>query len=437
MPFNNNSDQTNENDASIAYDGNDNENRDPIHFYVMNGNSVPNLDDNDSTHATVTAEPIPALENQELQVGDHVYQWRSLCGLPSIFQHHGIIMDIIKDEEGKPARLIIADFSNVETKSKLKNTTNDDNINNTNKSSSTKEQEFVHTIKTTSDDNINNSNKSTSIIKERESVFKVAQPLIESTRIKLGGETKIRTEFLENSALLQQNNGITMCDRTEAKGNDLLSPSTARRSSGLEQEGILRTYTDTDNWHKVHYEASWWKCQVRRSGTATNVKSDPSGLVLARVSFIIQHPDQLPNYHVVHANCECVAFWCKTGRWSTLQASSFLELTAAGQAKSTATLAATAAGATTQVTVPSAGILGWFGATTTQSVSWLSLHPMAIPGLACYAVITVGVPAVMYVTAHKKWKKTSQRLCDAFWESAIENPEVFAECITHWSDRGH
>ena len=107
------------------------------------------------------------------------------------------------------------------------------------------------------------------------------------------------------------------------------------------------------------------------------------------------------------------------------------------QAKSTATLAATAAGATTQVTVPSAGILGWFGATTTQSVSWLSLHPMAIPGLACYAVITVGVPAVMYVTAHKKWKKTSQRLCDAFWESAIENPEVFAECITHWSDRGH
>ena len=55
MPFNNNSDQTNENDASIAYDGNDNENRDPIHFYVMNGNSVPNLDDNDSIHATVTA----------------------------------------------------------------------------------------------------------------------------------------------------------------------------------------------------------------------------------------------------------------------------------------------------------------------------------------------------------------------------------------------
>ena len=106
------------------------------------------------------------------------------------------------------------------------------------------------------------------------------------------------------------------------------------------------------------------------------------------------------------------------------------------QVKSTATIAATAAGTTANVTVPAAGIWGWFGMTTTQSVSWLSLHPMAIPGLACYAAVTVGVPAIMYVTAHKKWKETSQRLCDAFWESATENPEVFAECITHWSDRG-
>ena len=107
------------------------------------------------------------------------------------------------------------------------------------------------------------------------------------------------------------------------------------------------------------------------------------------------------------------------------------------QAKSTATLAATAAGTTASVTAPAAGIWGsWFGFTTTSSVSWLSLHPMAIPGLACYAAITIGVPAIMYATAHKTWTKTSERLSDAFWNSATENPDVFAECMTHWSEKG-
>ena len=95
-------------------------------------------------------------------------------------------------------------------------------------------------------------------------------------------------------------------------------------------EGIFNTYTDTDKWHKVHYQSGWWQRQLRRSGTVTKAKADPVGLVLARVNFINQHPEQLPDYHVLHANCECVAFWCKTGSWSTLQASSFLELTAAG-----------------------------------------------------------------------------------------------------------
>ena len=87
------------------------------------------------------------------------------------------------------------------------------------------------------------------------------------------------------------------------------------------------------------------------------------------------------------------------------------------------------------VVTTAAGIWGWFGYTTTSQVSWLSLHPMAIPGLACYAVVSVGVPAVVYATAHKQWKKTSETLSDAFWTSATENPDVFAECITHWSDK--
>jgi hypothetical protein len=265
-------------------------------------------------------EVIQEEEPKELQVGDHVYQWRSWMGLPGVFQHHGIVMDILQD--GDETKLTIADFSNVPQSAK-------------------------------------------------------------------------------------------------------------QRKRGLTQEGILRTYTDTDTWHKVHYEAPWWKRQVYRAGTCTGTKSDAIGLVLARVNFIVHHPDVLPDYHVVYANCECVAFWCKTGKWSTLQASSFLELTAAGQVKSSTTLAAMAAN--TQVAVPASGVWGWFG--YTSQVSYLSLHPMVLPALAGYAVVTVGGPAVLYVNARARWKETSRRLCDAFWESAMEHPDVFAECITHWSDK--
>jgi len=343
-------------------------------------------------------EITPELESPEVQVGDHVYQWRSLCGVPYMFQHHGIVMDIIKDEDGKPTRLTIADFSNVETKATKRK-----------KNRNTKNRKQQGYDSTQNNDAKQSAESSTAGTNHSELETEVIDHLSRQDEIENNISNKIESQS---------------------------SRAVSRRLS-LEQEGIVRTYTDTDKWHKVRYQSGWWKCQVYRSGTATKAKSDPVGLVLARVNFILQHPEQLPDYHVVHANCECVAFWCKTGSWSTLQASSFLELTAAGQVKSSATLAATAAGTTANITVPAAGIWGsWFGYTTTTSVSWLSLHPMAIPGLACYAAITVGVPAIMYVTASKKWKKTSQRLSDAFWDAATENPDVFAECLTHWSEKG-
>ena len=236
-------------------------------------NKITTNETETTTNTTLTIalvpEVMPELESQDLQVGDHVYQWRNLCGVPYMFQHHGIVMDIIEDEEGKPERLTIADFSNVETKAKKKKKKNDSSH------SDSKKQEKKSTQNATT--------------KEREAI-----------------------------------------DHSTTKSRQLSRSSSSSRRLSLEQEGIVRTYTDTDKWHKVHYQSSWLKRQVYRSGTVTKAKSDPVGLVLARVSFIMQHPEQLPDYHVVHANCECVAFWCKTGSWSTLQASSFLELSAAG-----------------------------------------------------------------------------------------------------------
>merc|ERR1712129_292953 len=64
--------------------------------------------------------------------------------------------------------------------------------------------------------------------------------------------------------------------------------------------------------------------------------SDFAKLVLARVQFLVENEDvALPKYHVFYSNSECIAVWCKTGRWSTLQAAVFLHSTAVGNAKQT------------------------------------------------------------------------------------------------------
>jgi len=184
-------------------------------------------------------------------------------------------------------------------------------------------------------------------------------------------------------------------------------------------------------WHRVEYSATFLKRSFfRRSGTCTATPSQPVGLVLARAKFLLENPDKLPPYHVFKANCECVSVWCKTGVWTTLQASSFLHMTAASQAKSASVLAAIAS--TQTVTVPSAGMWGWLGYTTQASL--VSTQPWIIPVIAGYGVVTVGVPYAVLLTSRKFWNDTTKRLGEDFWSDAIDRPDVFVECITEWSD---
>lgn len=195
--------------------------------------------------------------------------------------------------------------------------------------------------------------------------------------------------------------------------------------------GNLRLTGDESakKWNKVEYDASLWKRSLWRSGTCTAAKADPPGLVMARVQFLMDIADKLPNFHFLKANCECVAVWCKTGTWATLQASSLLHAAAAGQVKSATTLALFASSQT--VAVPSAGIWGWLGYTT--KVSLMATQPWILPALAGYGVVTVGGPVWILARAKSFWSTTTTRLNKEFWESAIDRPELFAECITEWS----
>ena len=203
-----------------------------------------------------------------------------------------------------------------------------------------------------------------------------------------------------------------------------------------EKFGCIRTYeTDAQEWKKVKYDVGFWKRHLSWSGTCTEMQSDPPGMVRARVEFLMNHPELIPCYNTIQSNCECVALWCKSGTWGTLQAASWLGTAAVGQVKSAATLAGAVTATQVSVTAPAAGVWGWLGLTTTSQVSLAAAQPFLLPAIAAYGVITVGVPAVSLALAHKKWKEMTSKLNEAFWEAAVAQPDLFVECITHWSSQ--
>jgi len=134
-------------------------------------------------------------------------------------------------------------------------------------------------------------------------------------------------------------------------------------------------------------------------------RSDPPILVLARTRFILEHGESvLPPYHIVNSNSECIAVWCKTGRWSTLQASVFLHSTAIGNAKSA----------------------------TALTLGVAATNPWLIPAFATVGLAAVGTPWLMLKMANDKWTVATTSLTEKFWAQA--EPEVFVECIEKWSN---
>ena len=177
--------------------------------------------------------------------------------------------------------------------------------------------------------------------------------------------------------------------------------------------------------------------------TVTLPKTDPPVLVLARLRFLLEHGEEayppskvgetsgqrplMPPHHLLYANSECIAVWCKTGHWSTLQASIFLHSSTVGNVKQTATLAAFLSAQT--VTVPASGFWGWFGGTTT--VGLFTAQPYLVPALIGGGMVYVGIPVALHWKAKGRWLETETRLNDAFWSSA--DCQLFVELIRCWS----
>ena len=138
-------------------------------------------------------------------------------------------------------------------------------------------------------------------------------------------------------------------------------------------------------------------------------KSDPRKIVLARTRYILDQQDlpeceqTLPPYHILYSNSECLAVWCKTGKFSTLQAAVFLHSTAVGNAKSTFLM--------------------------TGAV--VATQPWLIPVVGIYGAVAIGMPYIVLKKCKEKWRKSEQQLTDGFWSTA--DCEVFVAAVENWS----
>lgn len=156
---------------------------------------------------------------------------------------------------------------------------------------------------------------------------------------------------------------------------------------------------------------------VSRSGTCTAADCDDPDVVRSRVQFLLSHPEILPGYSVFQSNCECVAVWCKTGSWATLQGASILLGAVGLDAWSTLAATVLAAGTSVTTTVPAAGVWGWLEFTTDVSVSLLVAEPWLLPTIITGAVVTVGAPAIVLMRAKQQWKNITKKLNTAFEKS--------------------
>ena len=117
-------------------------------------------------------------------------------------------------------------------------------------------------------------------------------------------------------------------------------------------------------------------------------------------------PPPPPPTQVFYSNSECIAVWCKTGRWSTLQAAVYLVSSSLGFGKSA----------------------------TMITVSVAAAHVVLLPALAVGGLAVMGAPLLYLKKSQEKWDRATRILTHEFWSRAP--PEVFVEAIEYWGSRG-
>mmetsp|Transcript_21649 Transcript_21649/g.32791 ORF Transcript_21649/g.32791 Transcript_21649/m.32791 type:complete len:469 (-) Transcript_21649:978-2384(-) len=132
-------------------------------------------------------------------------------------------------------------------------------------------------------------------------------------------------------------------------------------------------------------------------------KQDPNELVLARANFLLEHMEALPPYHVFYSNSECIAVWCKVGRWATLQTAVWATCTSVGGAKSA----------------------------TAMTIGVAAAHGPLAPVVAAAGLAYATAPMMILKKSQEKWEQTTLTLTNLFW--AWADPVCFVAAIEAWS----
>eukprot|EP00521_Asterionellopsis_glacialis_P016168 CAMPEP_0195293826 /NCGR_PEP_ID=MMETSP0707-20130614/13454_1 /TAXON_ID=33640 /ORGANISM="Asterionellopsis glacialis, Strain CCMP134" /LENGTH=533 /DNA_ID=CAMNT_0040354631 /DNA_START=20 /DNA_END=1621 /DNA_ORIENTATION=- len=195
--------------------------------------------------------------------------------------------------------------------------------------------------------------------------------------------------------------------------------STSRRqsqtiTSGVRAESLL-TFSKGTKIRKVKYGKNMAKRLLSRPGTVTSCAPDERGLVIARVRYMLDNPHCMPEYHMVAANGECAAVWCRIGRWCTLQGSSILHIMFIGQAGSAVAGGVVASNMCFWAPMPGFwGSVGyWWYVPATVA------YPILVPVLIGFGMVSL-VPLEVLRRYRKKWQQLSVKLNTDFWTTTDE-----------------
>lgn len=168
--------------------------------------------------------------------------------------------------------------------------------------------------------------------------------------------------------------------------------------------------------HKVRYGRKVKRGLLsQKAGVGTALKKDEVGLILARVQYLLDHPDHLPDHSALSANGECASLWCLTGRWCSLQGASILAVTSVGQAGGALLAGGILSNLTVLVPMPGIwGMAGWF-----WYVPATVAYPFLVPMLVTLGMASL-VPLEILRRNRKKWRGITDGLNHQFWSDTSD-----------------
>lgn len=273
-----------------------------------------------------------------LRPGDHVYVWKSMgfFGVKT-YQKHGIVLNVDPDDD---TNVEIATFYHKNPRHKSFRRDDEDDFGNV-------DHYDLDNIKQPSDGNP----KVPRGYSDQHYGCEQTQTL---TSTPVQPETKTSSSYYDNaheSKMSSHSGNSTSFTNSPTAKKEPKFTATVRIES-------LASFASNakSEIKKVKYNLSLAKRVLRSGGTVTSCKADEADLVVARARFLLDtNPESatktvmgmgitgeeeysreleqsIPDFHMLSANGECAAVWCRTGRWCTLQGSSILHILIVSQA---------------------------------------------------------------------------------------------------------